>query len=216
MPESLDLQQAERKAFTLTFQDGLLDLALGLELVALVVAPLLERTRPLADWWIALLSLPILVALAAGKRLLTTPRLGRVRFLPARKVRMQAVATILGIIVLGGLLVGMAWFWLGQEHLPEWVGEMLSPTILWAAISLFLFSLAAHTLGLPRLYLYGAMYALVHPAQALLRTRPDLGALPLVPNLISAAVMLAIGGLLLTRFLRAYPPLAGEDFYGHG
>ena len=43
MTETLDLQKAERKAFNLAFQDGLLDLAVGLELLVLLLAPFLER-----------------------------------------------------------------------------------------------------------------------------------------------------------------------------
>ncbi|MBN1484609.1 MAG: hypothetical protein JXA37_07795 [Chloroflexia bacterium] len=214
MPETLDLQKAERQAFNLSFQDGLIDLALGLELLALVLAPRLERAIPLDDWWIALLSLPILIALFVTNRLITTPRLGRVRFLAAHKARMRVVMNILGGLLLGVLLVGMAWFWLGQGPFPERVRQTWSSAVLWTALSLSIFGLSAYVLGLPRLYLYGVLYAGVYPARVLSRVRPEWGTPALVANLVSAAVLLATGSFLLIRFLRSDPAHAGEEFYG--
>ena len=45
-------------------------------------------------------------------------------WLPALLLAAYGYGLPLAETVLGGLLVGMAWFWLGPGHLPEWVGEI--------------------------------------------------------------------------------------------
>ncbi len=63
MSHSISLKEVERKVFTSTFRDGVWDIVLGLWLLAMGFAVLLEEVIPLSDLWIIVLSLPVLLTL---------------------------------------------------------------------------------------------------------------------------------------------------------
>jgi hypothetical protein len=119
MSASLDLKQLERRAFRSTYQDGLLDMLFGV----IVMAMAGFMYRPEEGY--SLTNLVVFVAAMAGANLLfwvgkwfiTLPRMGQVRFGPARKQKATTLAIILGLVVLVQVgIVGLTAFgWLNPQ-----------------------------------------------------------------------------------------------------
>jgi hypothetical protein len=114
---TIDLKQLERKAFTATFQDGLWDIFIAAMALGFVITAFVNRILQ-SDFWSAASVLPlhilVLVGVFLGKRYLTAPRLGSVKFAPARVRKMTrlgwlalvllTLTAVVGFLVAQGLL----------------------------------------------------------------------------------------------------------------
>jgi hypothetical protein len=213
MSQSISLKEIERKAFRSTFQDGLWDIFLGLLLLNMAIGIVLEDTSlPLS--WIMVMIVPwpflVLVAFWAGKKFITTPRIGLAKFGPQRKAKMKNLRVVLFLSVL--LLVIMfflGWAAMGNS-LPWWVTEIPLPLYVWPAQTIIVFGLAAYFLDVPRFYAYGVLYGLPLPVGILLVKNTDLTVLGSMAITFGVAVgvMVLIGVILFIRFLREYPVAA--------
>ena len=115
MSQDLDLKALERKAFRSTYQDGLWDINLGLIVIGMAIFVF----RP-EEGYSALNILGLMVACSvanlifwAGKKFVTVPRMGQVRFGQIRKQKSRTLAVILAVFILvqAGvvLLTGLGW-----------------------------------------------------------------------------------------------------------
>ena len=99
MNGSMDLKMLERNAWRSYHQDGLWDIYLGLLLwdLALLLNSSIEWIESDLVRYLAYLVLigGAFLIFWAGKRFITAPRLGRVKFGPARKRRQLHLALIL-------------------------------------------------------------------------------------------------------------------------
>ena len=155
MQNPISLKSAERKAFTLTFEDGLWDILLGLFILEFAVAPLLIAS--LGDFWSSFIFLPIW-ALAVAiiliiKHYIVTPRMGIVRLRLTRQVRLFRL-NIAFLIAMTFLFVT------GTLALMEMNASVELRTIFMAVMALIIFSIGAHVLQQNRLLLYGCIVAL--------------------------------------------------------
>ncbi len=113
MTNFLDLKQVERKAFLSTYQDGLWDIYMGVIVVGLAFFAYHPASGYSAINWIWFV---VTFAVAnslfwAGKKYLTIPRMGQVRFGPIRRQKNITLAIILGAVVLvQAVVVGMTAF----------------------------------------------------------------------------------------------------------
>ena len=98
MSQNISLKALERNAWTSYFQDGLWDIFLGLLLVSSAVNTWLSDSgvpsSARISTYIGIMVLGGLV-LWAGKRFITVPRLGRVKFGPKRKAKLNWVRVVL-------------------------------------------------------------------------------------------------------------------------
>lgn len=217
MSNSLDLKQIERKAFRSTFQDGLWDIYLG----GIVVALAITLYRPAGGYTpynilVMLLIYTIIGGLFwAGKKFITVPRMGQVRFGPLRQRRKKAMAVVLGVIVVlqtlfvlltaGGWLTslfGANLFGFIEKHNLERLGVA-------ALGSLFVgpsFLLIAYFTDFPRGYYIGVMMALAVFLMILINN-------PIYPLVLGALIILP-GVILFINFLKKYPLPRGEDSNG--
>lgn len=208
MSQNISLKEAERKAFTSTFRDGVWDIALGLWLMTMGVAPLLEEAMPLSDWWIMILGVPVMLVLWSGKKFITIPRMGLVKFGPKRKFKLSVMLTIVSVILFLSLLLGVLF---ATNSIPSELATGISiPVIVWVVLFIVVFSVAAYFLNLNRLYAYGVLYAVTLPVRIILKQIPDLRGISLGAYFFSASIILLIGTVLLIRFLRDYPIPAEE------
>lgn len=108
MSASLDLKQLEKKAFRSVHQDGLWDIVIGgivLSYSALEYSSDSEAF-PLLRFGLCLAGLAVFELIFwAGKKYLTTPRLGLVKFGPHRQKRSLTMMIVLGAIVLVQVLI---------------------------------------------------------------------------------------------------------------
>jgi hypothetical protein len=209
MTQAMNLKELEKRAFTSSFQDGLLDIFLGLLLFAMFSELLLsaigiswgyivpEPTGNLSVSQVVLSVLALLV-LFAGKRLVTAPRMGVVRFGPRRKARLWKIGMMLATTAVVGLL--FAW-----EIVPSGLSVGIPlPLLAWIMVSVLGFGLAAYLLDLNRMYLYAALFA-TSPVSFVLLKQAGCTTVGLSVVAVSAAIMIAVGTVLLLRFLRKYP-----------
>lgn len=208
---TFNLKEIEKKAFRSTFQDGFWDIFLGLTLLAGAVAAFLANSGVsegrIMIIFVALQALVLLVFIA-GKKRITVPRMGFVKFGPKRKRKIWKSRITLVASVLAGLLVFLAalaikYYPAGQPKLL-----LLFPAA-WVANSIIVFSLLAYYLDCTRLYAYGVLFALPVPVDMLVNELLGVKLIT-IALAVSATIMLLVGTVLLTRFLRDYP-LAVKD-----
>ena len=208
MTEVLSLKELERKAWRSVFQDGLYDLWLGWLLLQMGIAylisqvetTLLERTAlNLGVYFLSCL------ALWAGKRFITVPRIGRVKFSPKRgsRLRRLGVVTFIAVAVTFGFTLLVVIIKSGSPGSSLW--QVLAPVAI-SLLLLVFFSLAAYYLDYERLYIIAVMFAL---PEILLLLFEELWGIHIgfLAWALPAALVLVMGLITLLRFLRDYPVL---------
>jgi hypothetical protein len=158
MTEQLDLKEMEKKAWRSTFQDGLWDIYFGLIIMGIGFS-WLGRFLGLPETvgvMVTLITWDIgaMVILILGKKFVTTPRMGFVKFGQVRKKRNKFLALFLGVMV-AFTITTFVFTLLGifQLQLPGFL-VMLLIGILFITLP---FSLIAYFLQLNRLYLYAVL-----------------------------------------------------------
>ncbi|NOY99857.1 MAG: hypothetical protein GXP40_11780 [Chloroflexi bacterium] len=207
MSGAVDLKELERKAWKSYFNDGLWDIYLGLILFSMGMSRWLYETSLSDNWqtgiYVGLLGVATLL-FWAGKRFVTVPRMGRVKFGAGRKTRQKKVRLILFvsvIFVVFVLLVALAAKGGGFGDGLPW--KSILPGV-YALNMLVVFGAGAYFLEFERLYFIGVMFALPVPLDAMLTEFAgiDLGASVFI---VPAALVVAVGSWHLARFMRAYP-----------
>ena len=102
MTTSINLKEIERKAFSSAHQDGLWDIYIGGVVLSMSVLAYSDSDEafPLPRFVLYLLGMGIFYLIFwGGKKYLTAPRLGQVKFGPQRQRRKLTLAIVLGGIV---------------------------------------------------------------------------------------------------------------------
>jgi len=187
MSGMLDLRDVERRAWTLYFQDGLWDIFFGLLFLG-------GGLRALTDnlWFYLLVAAGILVFIL-GKRWITLPRLGQINYGPQRKTRLNVVRLVgFAAMVYTAVVLAMILSGADLNGVPVgWIFVFLVPGV---------FLLMAYLMNFTRLYGY-ALLAAVFVVISELYGDPAAAWAQIVAGLVP----LAVGIVLLVRFLRRYP-----------
>jgi hypothetical protein len=125
MNNLLNLKSLEKKAFQATDQDGLRDIHMGGIVMSMAVLAYSEASDafPLLRFSIFLLGLGAsFLIFWAGKKYITTPRLGQVKFGPYRERRKRTLVLVLSgiVFVQAVILIGTIILWKN----PEWVTRL--------------------------------------------------------------------------------------------
>jgi hypothetical protein len=211
MSVPVSLKDAERKAFRSVFQDGLWDIYLGLLLGTMGIGVLFASgSRSELAGTIAVLGFVCLFMLAfwAGKKYVTTPRLGLVKFGPRRKAKVRNVRVVLFLSALLGVVMLVVGLSPGPTSVPEWAANMPLVAYIWVVQVIVVFGIGAYFLDVPRFYLYGVLFAVPFPAAIALDQNGIVAsgkvAFPLTFG-VSAGIMVLVGLVLFVRFLRDHP-----------
>ena len=206
MTTDMDLKQLERKAWTSFFQDGLLDIFMGLVLLAVgfpAMLPGVFRSGLSQDVAGAVLMLLALVAYWAGKRFLTVPRTGRAEFSRARKSKQTKAAVIYAVAAIVGAAVFLMTLLGLSSSPPAWVQRLGLDGFLALGIGGFMFlilGLSSYFMDYRRGYVIAALYALAFGGKVLLHN-------PVVFVVAGTAAIL-MGLAVFLRFLRTHPKLS--------
>ena len=204
MDKNLDLKELERKAFRSTFQDGLWDIFLGLIFTQFAIAPLLTDIG-MGDLGSSAVFVPVYILafllLRYGKKYITLPRMGLVRYGNYRKKSIKKMIFLCNIMLFLGLIAGLFAFTKSDIKLSEWIFPGF-----FSAMLLLGFSMAAYYLKLSRLFLYGLLLSFSIPIGELLYRYEGAShhGFPIVFSIASITII-SIGVVLLIRFLRNYP-----------
>ena len=206
MAEKIDLKELEKKAYKLTFQDGFWDIFIGMIFMAFALMPLGDVFGLPEMIGMLLISLGwnigAVVFMILGKKYVTVPRIGMIKFGPKRKADQRKVKIYLGINVLFGVVV----------LLMQMTGNFGFITIQRFALSILLglfislpFGVMAYFLDFPRLYIYallgGLGFFLIDVFE--LFTSGSLSII-LVFGIMGGSIVI-VGIVFLIKFLRKYP-----------
>jgi hypothetical protein len=189
MMNQLDLKQLERKAWQSYHQDGLAEVFLGMLLVLAFLAGISGERR----FFVYIPMLLMGPAIILAKRVITVPRIGRVKFGPARKARLRKLRGV-AIVAFAITLALLAMTLLGVDWVPE--QHLLVSFGLGGMIAL-LFAAAAYWKDFPRMYGVGLLVGTGFTVTELLDS-------PL-PLLVVGGMLMAVGLVTLASFVRKYP-----------
>lgn len=215
MSTQLDLKEIERKAFRSTYQDGLLDICIALVLGSMALL-MFNVVQDNGSWiYVALAFLGVCAGeliFWAGKKFVTLPRMGQVKFGEIRRKRTKTLALTLVVVVL--IQVGIVLLTAGVWAIPAW-GDKFQELFPGRNTT----DLLVATVG--ALFVGPSMMAIAYfgdfPRGYYIALVMTLGVFlmiwfwqPLIQA--GAAILILIPGLVLfVRFLRQYPLIrAGE------
>jgi hypothetical protein len=208
MSTELNLKEIERKAFRSTYQDGLWDLYMGL----IVLGMSIFIYRPASGYSprnLVLMLVTFVVAYGlfhAGKKYITVPRMGQVRFGVVRKRKKRTLAIILGVFVLlqAGVVGVTTLGWLNSAvsaKLNSFLQERDLTLAVVAAIGSLMVGISmiviAYFSDFPRGYYIAVMMALAVFLMIYLNQ-------PAYPVILGGLILLP-GLVLFVRFLKTYP-----------
>ena len=155
MSQKISLKEAERKAFTTAYQDGLWDIFIGCILLPPVIAPFLSDR--MGNFWSSAVFVLfwglVWLAIWQVRRSVVAPRIGLVRFSLARKAKLGRLQILLLGISIGALTLGV--FPVEESnYLVNWPNAFI-----FAPMALIGFCIAAYFLDFRRLYAYGVLVA---------------------------------------------------------
>lgn len=218
MSQNLDLKAIERKAFRSVHQDGLWDIYLGI--IMLVCSLLLNipdnEDFPLPTMLLSLAGLGIAFGIYHfGKRFVTVPRMGQVKFGPERQKRKMTLAWIMGAFVLVtlGLNLYTLYVWNASSSAHP-VDLNLVPSVERVAVS----TIAALIAGISTMvisyfkeftrgYYIALLMGLGFFFTLLLDTT--------IPMIVAGALILLPGLVVFVTFLRQHPLPPREASHGN-
>lgn len=219
MSRQLNLKEAERRAWRSVFQDGLWDIYLGILLLAMGIGDLLDGLNlskvSYYTIYFGVIAIGFLV-LWAGKRFITLPRLGRVKFGQKGRSRRTKIRLVLFASVSLGLLL---WFLADAVNKGGFGSRVMWDVIfplVYILNMLLVFGLGAYFLDYPRLYVIAVLFAVPVPLQILLR-RLTGSSEAFYTFAVPAILILGMGLVCLVHFIRSYPVAnIPEMEAGHG
>ncbi len=153
----INLKVVERSAFRAAVDTGLWDVLIAAFVAMLPITSLLSGT--LGDFWSPVVFLPVLggtyLAIRFVQQRVVVPRVGQVRWGSYRKARLRRFTVAMLIVNLVALALGSVAFIATQRG----AGDLWVIPTTFSVIVLLVFSLAAYSLNLPRLFLYGLLLA---------------------------------------------------------
>jgi hypothetical protein len=195
MTGDIDLKRIERSAWESYFQDGLWDIFMGLLMLGMGIEIISGETV----WYMIVVALAVLVPII-GKRFITNPRLGRVKFGRSRRLKQKKVIAVLGL----SSLVGVAIFFLTVSGVEIPRAGMAAIAGVWFLI---VFSLMGYFMDFLRMYPYGLAFSLCFSLA--LGLRNDL--VPSIAFLVSGSIVMLVGVAILSHFIRNNPRLQMMD-----
>lgn len=205
MHSSIDLKELERKAYRTTFQDGFLDITLGLFLIGSAIAGLFQNNKSVRLIITALIILIPLAIFLLGKKKITVPRIGIVKFGDERKARKKKTAVIILLAVILSSLLALT----AMTHtMPFFLAELLKgygSAVAFGLLAFTMFLFGGYYNDIPRLYFYGFLFGASLFLSECYYNQVGIVVHSSVWFGISGLIMLIIGISLLTKFLRLYP-----------
>jgi len=209
MKQSGTLKEVERKVFLSFHEDGLIDLFLSFIMVVSIISTTLSAIGAKDAVRISIY-VPLMVVIGPllymlGKKLITFPRLGYVRF-TGKRIKYRLVIFVIVTAVLVTLLL-MTIISGSDDANNTVIGikEEIWSSVFMTAIILGIFFLIATLMGIARFYLLGIIVAVSEPLFVLFERYTTTENVGLYAFGIPALFLLISGVLMLRKFIRKYP-----------
>jgi MFS family permease len=157
MNENIDLKTLEKKAYRSVFNDGIWDIFVGLLISNLGIGPLFNLLIKTPYLWVMIIptlgwNIMALMIFMLGKKYITTPRVGYVKFGPERKSKQLKLKVFLMIMFIINLLLLI----LPTTDIISFsqIQPLLLSLLLGFGVFTFPFSVIAYYLDFTRLYYY--------------------------------------------------------------
>ena len=207
MTEDINLKEIERKAYLSYYQDGFWEIFMGLFLIGSSISSLLsdnDLARILNTVFTVLL-IPFLV-FALGKKYITIPRMGMVKFGPKRKAKRNKLAVVTSIVVIPStVLLVLAILHKIPVALVNWLNTPYGSPLAFGLLVLIIFYVGAYFSDFKRLYIYGAMFAISMFFSELSYIYNRSLLWHFLPFAICGGIFLAVGLIYLKKFVNKYP-----------
>ena len=198
MKPETDLKALERKAYLSYHSDGLLDVGFGLLILSVGIGWYMGMP------WLAGILFAIGISSYAGaKKVITIPRIGLVRFGPARQKRQKRETSFFMVYFTITALLGVVMFLvvININRSPGGFGRILEKFIMapYSILVAIAFACLAYWKQIPRYYIYAIILLIAVIAG------PLLGINHAIYFSTPGIVILVVGISLLIRFLKTYP-----------
>ena len=207
MSDSINLKQLEKRAWRATFQDGLWDIYLGLIFLGLGVGWIGDYIGLFYPFGTIILMFSIdiiaILVITLGKKYISTPRLGQVKFGEKRKKRKKWLMIFLLLNVVFSLIIFILTITSNLDQL--FMPSLFTPLALGLMIITVPLSILTFFLQVPRLFVYALiggfgfflselLYPLVGEPWDIIISYGSIG-----------GSILLIGLFIFIRFLQKYP-----------
>ncbi len=214
MSSTIDLKQIERKAFRFTYQDGLLDILMGF----MVAAMSIFVYRPAGGYsarniiWLLLIFAVGQILFWVGKKYVTLPRMGQVRFGPARQQRKKNLAIVMVIVIFfqAGVVALTTLGWRNPAIGTRLFGNVSLEHLAVAALGSLFVGPTMLFIAYMNDFLRGYYIAILMALAVFLMIYINQ---PIYPLIIGGVILLP-GLVLFIRFLKMYPAPHGDDING--
>lgn len=157
MTEDIDLKSLEKKAYRSIFDDGLWDLFIGLIILSIGSGTAVGALFNLSEVWIMIIPALVLNIIAFlifyfGKKFITIPRIGYVKFGPKRKSKQLKLKIFLSIFFIVNLILAILPFTSLIRNIP--LESFYITLILGICFITFPLCITAYFLDFTRLYYY--------------------------------------------------------------
>jgi hypothetical protein len=200
--QNIDLKEMERKAFQSYYEDGIWDMFLGLIMISMYVTSVLFEgidAKLVRYGLTGVTYMVIALFLGLGKKYITLPRLGSVKFGKKRTTdrKKNILVNLISLVVLVIAILAVRSF----KGTPDALAAM-ERSHVWVSIGLggwvaFITILGAYFMDFPRLYVYGVMYGIGFTGTMLLDD-------PIVFVIVGVFILVP-GIVIFSRFLRDHP-----------
>jgi len=205
--KEIDLKALEKKVYRSFFKDGFWDIFIGMLILGFSFSwtrILFEIFAPL-DLMIMILIWNTITFLIffLGKKFITTPRMGIVKFGEKRKARQKRLKIFLLVNVLFGVTVFILTIFGLLEFLA--IAGSLTPLLIGLVSFTIPFSIVAYFLGFNRLYIYSLMAGFSFFVSEIISQILGSPLDSIIGFGAPGGIIVIIGIVYLLRFLRRYP-----------
>jgi hypothetical protein len=203
MTEKINLREIEKKSYRFTFKDGIYDIAWGTLLLSFALAPILREIIYL--WYIVIVIPPAPLIIILGKRFITAPRIGIVKFDKKRSKSMKKMILISSILVPITIIILLLTV---INIFPGDIGSLLNGYSIPIGAGIFaiiLLSVCAYLIDFPNMYIYGIIIGLGIPITEILQRYIGSPTDNLVTFGITGLILLIFGLYTLIKFIQKYP-----------
>jgi hypothetical protein len=201
MNEKTNLKKIEKKIYSALFNDGTIDILIGLMLLGFGLSILLEDLGfGISEELMLYTVIPSFVVYLVIVFFVTNPRKGIIKLSEEKQRSKIKFGLIQMIWLILALIVGI---YFSIQPINNGIWNDVSVSLFWIMGSIFLFSILAYTVKVDRYYIYGLLIAIPFPFRVF--TKTIFFDISSSMFLVVALIILFWGIIILTRFIKNTP-----------